>query len=82
MSNYFDPASLSLEDIISRTMGKSKDFFYDGDLKMEDHPNNFSYPGYVGYVQVNISSPLSDKGHVSYDIPYDSNGKFGRAVQH
>lgn len=82
MSNYFDPSSLSLEDVISRTMGQSKDVLYGDDFKMEDHPNSSRYPGYVGYVEINISSPSSYKGHVSYDIPYDSSGRFGRAVPH
>ena len=75
MGNYFDPEKLTLEDVILRTMGKKKDVLYGDNFKMEDHPSQ-------GYVQVNISSPTSPKGHVSYDIPYDKNGVFGKARKH
>ena len=50
---------------------------------MEDHPRPSSrLPGYVGWVEINISDPSSPIGHVSYDIPYDQNGVFGKAVPH
>lgn len=80
--DYFDPAELTLEDVILRTMGRTKDVLYGDNYKFEDHPNSSRYSGYVGYVEVNISSPSSPKGHVSYDIPYDKNGIFGKAVPH
>lgn len=80
---YFDPATVTLEDVINRTMGSSKDVLYGDNFKMEDHPGRFSsFPGAAGYVQINISSPSSPKGHISFDIPYDDNGRFGRAQRH
>ncbi len=82
MSNFYDPAKVTLEEVISRTVGRSKDVLYGDNFKMEDHPGSTRYPGYVGYVEINISAPDSYKGHVSYDIPYDRNGVFGRAVPH
>lgn len=83
MSDYLDPAELTLEDVIMRTMGQKKDVLYGDNFKMEDYPRPSSrFPGATGWVEVNISSPSSPKGHVSYDIPYDSNGRFGKAVPH
>lgn len=80
---YLDPAALTLEDIIYRTMGTTKDVLYGDNFKMEDHPKASSrFPGYAGWVEINISDPSSPNGHVSFDIPYDENGKFGRAVPH
>jgi len=72
---YFDPATVTLEDVISRTMGTNKDQLYGDNFKMEDHPSK-------RYVQINISDPSSPKGHISFDIPYDENGKFGKAIKH
>lgn len=81
--SYFDPAKLTLEDVILRTMGQTKDVLYDDSCKFEDHPRPSSrFPGAAGWVEVNISAPSSPKGHVSYDIPYDKNGRFGKAVPH
>lgn len=82
-SEYFDPAEVTLEEVIKRTMGQTKDVLYDDDCKMEDHPRPSSrFPGAAGWVEVNISDPSSPIGHVSYDIPYDQNGRFGQAVPH
>ena len=80
---YFDPAKLTLEDVIRLTMGQKKDTFYGDNYKLEDHPRPSSrFPGAAGWVEINISNPKSLKGHDSYDIPYDSNGRFGKAVPH
>lgn len=80
---YFDPATLTLEDVILRTMGTNKDVLYGDNFKMEDHPYPSSrFPGASGWVEINISVPMTTKGHISFDIPYDSNGIFGRAVPH
>ena len=80
---YFDPATVTLSDVISRTMGCSKDVLYGDNFKMEDHPGYSSrFPDAAGYVQINISAPDYSKGHISFDIPYDSNGRFGKAVRH
>ena len=80
---YFDPSTITLDEVISRTMGSKKDVLYGDNFKMEDHPGSSSrFPGAAGYVQINISSPSASKGHISFDIPYDSNGRFGRAVRH
>ena len=80
---YFDPATLTLEDVISRTMGQNKDTFYGDNFKMEDHPYPSSrFPGAAGWVEINISAPDTPKGHISFDIPYDQNGRFGKAVPH
>lgn len=81
---YLDPATLTLEDVISSTMGTNKDVLYGDNFKMEDHPYPSSrFPGASGWVEINISAPSNkDKGHISFDIPYDSNGTFGKAVPH
>lgn len=72
---YFDPEKVTLEEVISRTMGTNKDVLYGDNFKMEDHPRG-------RYVQINISAPNTPKGHISFDIPYDENGKFGKAIPH
>ena len=83
MHGYDDPAALTLEEVILRTMGQKKDVFYGENYKLEDHPRTSSrFPGAAGWVEMNISNPKSPKGHDSYDIPYDSNGRFGKAVPH
>ena len=83
MSEYFDPATVTLSDVIRRTMGSSKDTFYGDNFKLEDHPGRTGrFDGAAGYVQINISAPDTPKGHISFDIPYDSNGIFGKAVRH
>ena len=80
---FFDPAKLTLEDVILRTMGQTKDVLYTDNCKLEDHPRPSSrFPGAAGWVEINISDPSSPIGHVSYDIPYDQNGVFGKAVPH
>lgn len=81
---YLDPATLTLEDVILRTMGTNKDVLYGDNFKMEDHPYSSSrFPGASGWVEINISAPSNtEKGHISFDIPYDSNGTFGKAVPH
>ena len=80
---YFDPATLTLEDVILRTMGQNKDTFYGDNFKMEDHPYQSSrFKNAAGWVEINISAPNTPKGHISFDIPYDQNGKFGKAVPH
>ena len=35
---FFDPAKLTLEDVILRTMGQTKDVLYTDNCKLEDHP--------------------------------------------
>jgi len=72
---YFDPATVTLEEVIKRTLGANKEQLYGDNFKMEDHPSK-------KYVQINISDPSNPKGHISFDIPYDENGKFGKAVKH
>lgn len=80
---YFDPNTVTLDEVISRTMGCSKDVLYGDNIKAEDHPSSSRrFPESAGFVQVNISSPSSVKGHISFDIPYDRNGRFGKAVRH
>ncbi len=81
--SYLDPAKLILEDVILRTMGQTKDVLYTDNCKMEDHPRPSSrFPGAAGQVEINISDPSSPIGHVSYDIPYDQDGVFCKAVPH
>lgn len=81
-NNYFDPKDLSLEEVLKRSMGKEKEIIYDENCKYEDHPNSTRYPGYEGYVEINISNPSSPKGHDSIDVPYDKDGNFGPGVWH
>ena len=71
MSNYFKPSSYSIKNAILESA--RYDGVYIGDnLVMKDHGD---------YIEVNVDSE-NMKGHISFNVYYDNDGKITRIEKH
>ena len=69
--NYFKPSEYTIKNAILDTIRY-------GDVTIGD---NYVFKDHGDYVEVNVDAD-NDKGHISFDVYYDSNGKITRIVSH
>ncbi len=71
MSNYFKPSSYSIKSAIQEAA--RYDGVYVGDnYVMKDHGD---------YIEVNVDAE-NGKGHISFNVYYDSDGRISRVEKH
>ncbi len=69
--SYFKPSEYDIKSAI-------KDVIRYGDVTVGD---NYVFKDHGSYIEANVDANNS-KGHVSFDIYYDSNGKITKIVPH
>ena len=69
--NFFKPSNYDIKNAILDTM-RYGDVYVGDNYVMKDHGD---------YVEVNIDANNA-KGHISFDVYYDSNGRITRVVRH
>lgn len=72
MGHPFKPSEYSIENAIKEAAR------YNGGIYVGD---NYVTKDHGGYIEVNIDADNS-KGHISFDIYYDENGKITKVVPH